>query len=243
MGPGHPHHPHGPHADGFPYGPHPDGFPYGPHPDGFGAWWLGPALLVALIGLLLLLWLAGDDRIAGLLGGAGGGLRAGWRARWRAAVARHREVAAAFAGYECDPQAVLRRPALADVREPATARFVDAFAEACARATERYPGRAAGDAFVDAVDRSARAWAAAKDVAERLHAVHFAPGERDLLRQAAALLTLARQSPHEGERLAAYAHAAHRLAELERLCGFVLPQHAAAVLQRDARTALAGSSA
>src|SRR4051812_35589781 len=121
MGPGHPHHPHGPHADGFPYGPHPDGFPYGPHPDGFGPWWLGPALLVALIWLLLLLWLGGDDRMPVLLGGAGARLRAGSGARWRAAVPRHREVGAAFAGYKCDPQAVLPRPAPADVREPATA--------------------------------------------------------------------------------------------------------------------------
>ena len=134
MGPGH-HHPHGAHGDGF------------------GPWWM-LTLLLMLFALVALARTVGVD-----------GLRelsfAGPRTRWRMAVTRHREVAAAFAAYECDAQAVWRRPALADVRRPATARFVEAFAEACALATDRYPGRRMAELFSAAVDRSARAWAAA----------------------------------------------------------------------------------
>jgi hypothetical protein len=133
---------------------------------------------------------------------------------------------------------VLHRPALADVRQPATARFVESFAEACALATDRYPGRAAGDAFVAAVDRASHAWTAATEAAERLRTAQFAPGERTLLEQTAALLSLARQTPHEGERLAAYGRAAQHLAELKRRCGWAMPQQASAVLSSEARRAL-----
>jgi hypothetical protein len=184
-----------------------------------------------------------DIGAADLVDGARARLAAGPRARWRAAAARHREIAAAFATYECDPQAVLRRPALADVRQPFTARFVEAFAEACALATDGYPGRAVADAFAAAADRAARAWTAASEAAERLRAVRFAPGERALLEQAAALLALARESPHDGERVAAYGRAAQRLAELERLCGWVLPQQATVVLRHEARAALVSAPA
>jgi hypothetical protein len=149
MGPG-----HHPHLDG------------GPHGDGFGFWWLGPLLPVLLLGvLLLLLWAMHTTGMTEWIGGAGARLAAGSRARWRAAIARHREIAAAFATYECDPQAVLHRPALADVRQPATARFVEAFAEACALTTDRYPGRARAETFAAAVDRSARTWTAATQAA------------------------------------------------------------------------------
>ena len=63
----------------------------------------------------------------------------------------------------------------------------------------------------------------------------FAPGEWTLLEQAAALLSLARQTPHEGERLAAYDRAAQHLAELKRRCGWMLPQQASAVLSSESR--------
>jgi hypothetical protein len=202
-------------------------------------WWLWP--LVPLLSLALFAmtwWFLRDIGVALLVDGTRDRLRAGSRARWRAAGARHREIAAAFAAYECDPQAVLYRPALADIREPATARFIEAFAEACALATDQYPGRAMADAFVLAVDRAAHAWTAATQMAERLRTAQFAPGEQTLLEQTAALLRLARQTPHEGERLAAYGRAAQHLAELKRRCGWVLPQQAAAVLQSEARRAL-----
>jgi hypothetical protein len=161
-------------------------------------WPVIPTLFLVL--LVLTVWALRDVGVAWLATGGRGWLAAGPRARWRAASARHREIAAAFAAYECDPQAVLHRPALADVRQPATARFIETFAEACALATDRYPGRATADAFVSAVDRAAHAWAAAAEAAERLRTAQFAPGERTLLEQTVALLSLARQTPHEGER-------------------------------------------
>jgi hypothetical protein len=200
-------------------------------------------MLASLLVLLLWWWAVRDIGLAGLVGGARGGLADDSRSRWSAAAARHREIAAAFGAYECDPQAVLRRPALADVRQPATAQFVEAFGEACALATDRYPGRSVADAFAMAADRAARAWAAATETAERLRAVQFAPGERALLDQAAALLALARQTPHDGERVAAYRRAAQRLADLEHCCGWALPQRATALLQHEARSALVGSQA
>ena len=223
MGPGH-HHPYPPHGSDW---------------DGFGLWWLWPIVPMLFLALFLLtVWAMRDVGIAWLVGGGRVRLAAGSRARWRAASLRHREIAAAFAAYECDPQAVLHRPALADVRQPATARFIESFAEACALATDRYPGRATADTFVAAVDHAAHAWTAAAQAAERLRSAQFAPGERTLLEQTAALLSLARQTPHEGERLAAYGRAAQHLAELKRRCGWVLPQQAAAVLSSEARGAL-----
>jgi hypothetical protein len=227
MGPDHPYPPHGPHWEGVPF---------------WSLWPVVPTLVLGSLIVLLMCWvLARDLGGTGLTGAAP--REPGARSRWRAATARHRAVATAFAAYECDPEAVLRRPGLADVRQPATARFVEAFAEACALATDRYPGRDVAEAFAVAADRAARAWSAAGDAAERLRAVQFAPGEQALLDQASALLALARQSPHEGERVAAYRKAGQRLAELERRCGWALPQPATAVLRHEARPALAGSAA
>ncbi|HZD14289.1 MAG TPA: hypothetical protein VE196_04020 [Pseudonocardiaceae bacterium] len=61
------------------------------------------------------------------------------RKRWRSAVCSHASAARKFADYECDPAAVLRHPDLADVTRPATALFIDAFAEANALSTDEYP--------------------------------------------------------------------------------------------------------
>ena len=124
---------------------------HGWHGHGFDLWpWL--MLLATLLVGLYLLWvlLRTRNRIRG---------------PWRAAVARHRDVAVAYAAYECDPLAVLRRPALADVRVPATARFVDAFAEAGGLLTDRYPGRERAAAFLRSVERAEGAWTTAVDVA------------------------------------------------------------------------------
>src|SRR5215213_3485558 len=87
MGPGHHHH----HRD----------FSHG---DGFVFWWLWP--IAAGLMILVLLSAAYD---LGLADGVRAWLAGGSRQRWRSAVLRHREIAAAFAAYECDPQAVLRR--------------------------------------------------------------------------------------------------------------------------------------
>ena len=97
-----------------------------------------------------------------------------WRARWDDAVLRHRATAQAFAEVECDLSALLRLPALADVEQPATARFIDAFAEANALHSEQFPGPVYAQKFVEAAERAERAWAAAVEVAERKGDSRFA---------------------------------------------------------------------
>ena len=97
-------------------------------------------LLSALFPLLLLMWVLSRwfllDALASRSRRALTQPRDTVRPRWDAAVARYAETARAYAAFECDPAAVLHRPALADVGEPATARFVDAFAEATALLTD-----------------------------------------------------------------------------------------------------------
>ncbi|WP_028921713.1 hypothetical protein [Pseudonocardia acaciae] len=94
-----------------------------------------------------------------------------WLAEWRAARQRFRELRDEYAGYECDPSAVLRLPALADVTVASTGRFVDAFAEALALHGEhedQEPAEASANAYVRAVEQAWRAWRAAREAAERL---------------------------------------------------------------------------
>jgi len=111
---------------------------------------------------------------------------------------------------------VLHRPALADVGVAATARFVDAFAEATALVTDAYPGPQMAERFVAAAERADRAWTAAVDAADRV-------------------LALARSSPHEAERRSAYERARRRLADLERRTGWALPRPAGELLAARAR--------
>lgn len=160
------------------------------------------------------------------------------RAVWSGAVARHRAVAEAFARFECDAQAVLATPALADVRQAPTARFVDAFAEAGALATERYPAAEFAQRFVEAVEREERAWAAAVAAAERSRDPRFSPGERSVLEQARRLLDVVASSPYAEERHTALRHALRKLRELERATGWQLPTAAALALQERARGVL-----
>src|SRR5918993_166378 len=135
------------------------GFHHGPPP-----WMDGPGvlfpLLSALFPLLLLLWVLSRWFVLDALAARGRDALAGRgdtvKPQWEAAVGRFGETARAYAAYECDPSAVLHRPALADVGEPATARFVDAFAEATALATDAYPGPQAGERFVAAAEGAER---------------------------------------------------------------------------------------
>jgi hypothetical protein len=236
----------------------PDGFGRGPVHD-WGHHWGGPGhgmhhhgpppwidgadvflpFLSALLPLLLLMWVLSRWFLLDALAARGRDAPAvvgdTVRPQWDAAVARYAEVARAYAAYECDPAAVLHRPSLADVREPATARFVDAFAEATALLTDAYPGPQAGARFVAAAERADRAWRAAVDAADRVRAARFAPGERALLEQTLALLALARSSPHEAERRSAYERARRRLADLERCTGWAVPRPAAELLAARAR--------
>ena len=158
-------------------------------------------LLSALFPLLLLMWVLSRwfllDALAARGRGAPAALHDAARPRWDAAVARYAETARAYAAFECDPAAVLHRPALADVGVAATARFVDAFAEATALATDAYPGPQMAERFVAAAERADRAWTAAVDAADRVRAARFAPGERALLEQT---LVAARAGPLEPAR-------------------------------------------
>jgi hypothetical protein len=223
---GHGHHRWHHHHHGPPWADGADGFP----------------IMPVLFTVALLLWVLhrmyGLDTLAAQIRSAIVGKPDAVRPQWDAAVERHAATARSYAAFECDPAAVLHRPALADVREPATARFVDAFAESCALATDEYPGPAAAERFVAATERAERAWAAAVDSAERVRAARFAPGERALVEQALALLSLARSSPHEAERRAAYARARRRLADLERRTGWALPRPAGELLAQRARGTL-----
>ncbi len=161
-----------------------------------------------------------------------------WRARWDDAVQRHHATALAFGEFECDLRELLRLPALADVEQPATARFVDAFAEANALRTEQFPGREYAQRFVGAVERAEQGWAAAVEAAERKRDARFVPGERRLIAQVESLLEVAASSHYESERRAAYQQARRRLAELERRTGWRLPRPAAAALELRARGVL-----
>jgi hypothetical protein len=164
-----------------------------------------------------------------------------WRARWDEAVARHRATAQAFADFECDLDAVLQRPALADVEQPATARFVDAFAEANALRTDEFPGPDYARRFVEAVEHAEQAWSAAVEAADRKRDSRFDRAERRLLAQVRTLLGVAASSTFESERRAAYQQAQRRLAELERRSGWRVPRPAAVALEHRARGMLAAA--
>ena len=239
-GPGYPPGPGRGMMRGFgPDGPH---FHHGPPHFIVGMdWWpvVGSLLMSALV--LALLWSGG---LALLMSQVTRGPRVerervDWRRRWQNAVDRHQAVAEAYARFECDAQAVLATPALADVRQPPTARFVDAFAEAVALATERYPARAFARRFIEAVEREERAWAAAVGAAQRSRDARFSPEERELLEQTRRLLDVVGSSEYEQERHTALRQALRKLRYLERRTGWQLPSPAALALEQRARGVLA----
>jgi hypothetical protein len=230
---------HGPGGHGGPGGfGGPMGWPGGF--DGPSAWLILPATVVAFLGVLLLLtllWRTG--RAPGML--AAPGPRAVADRAWESAVERHRALAAEYAAYECDPRSVLDLPALADVRQPATARFVDAFAESSALLTDRRPPEPYAGQFVEAVERAQRAWAAAREAARRRGGAAFGSAERALIDQLRTLLDVVDSSAFEAERRAAFTQARSRFAELERRTGWRLPAPAALAVEEGARPALAAA--
>jgi len=133
---------------------------------------------------------------------------------------------------------VLRLPALADVTVPSTARFVDAFAEAQALDTDTFPGPEHGAGFVSAVDRAERAWRAAREAAERIRLSGLDPAERATVERIIKLLTTARDSDSEPERLAAYSRARTELAKLDRAGVVHVPLPARVALDAAARSQL-----
>jgi hypothetical protein len=154
---------------------------------------------------------------------------------WTKARERFAALRAEYAAFECDPMQVLRRPALADVTVGSTARFVDAFAEAQALETDSFPPAEHATSFVSAVDRAERAWRAAVDAADRIRVSGLSPTERATVERVIKLLTTARDSDSDPERLAAYTRARSELARLDREGVIHLPRTAAAALDEAAR--------
>ena len=157
---------------------------------------------------------------------------------WAHARRRFDALRSAYAAYECDPMAVLRLPALADVSVESTARFVDAFAEAQALDTDVFPGGTHAPAFVTAVDRAERAWGAARQAAERIRLSKLSPSERATVERVIKLLTTARESDNDAERLAAYTRARSELAKLDKAGVVHVPLPATAALDAASRGAL-----
>jgi hypothetical protein len=154
---------------------------------------------------------------------------------WRATRARFAQLRSEYGQFECDPLAVLRLPALTDVTVPSTSRFVDAFAEAQALATDTEPPPEHHARFATAVERAERAWIAARDAAERIRLAGIPQEERATVERAIKLLTVARDTAHDAERLAAYGKARAELAKLERSGTLRLPRPAAAALEAAGR--------
>jgi hypothetical protein len=154
---------------------------------------------------------------------------------WRRARSRFATLRSEYAAHECDPMAVLRLPALSDVTVPSTGRFVEAFAEAQALETDAFPPAGHAAAFVAAVERAERAWRAARDAAERIRLSNLAPDERHSVERVIKLLTTARDSDNDAERLAAYGRARAELAKLDRTGVIHLPRTAQAALDVAAR--------
>lgn len=150
---------------------------------------------------------------------------------WKGARIRFQALCAEYAAHECDPMAVLRLPALSDVSVPSTGRFVEAFAEAQALETDALPPESHAAAFVAAVERAERAWRAARDAAERIRLSNLTPEERGAVERVIKLLTTARDSDNDAERLAAYSRARSELARLDRAGVIHMPRTAQAALE------------
>ncbi|GAA1275103.1 hypothetical protein GCM10009609_42720 [Pseudonocardia aurantiaca] len=160
------------------------------------------------------------------------------KAVWRRARDRFHALRGEYAAFECDAMQVLRLPALADVSVPSTARFVDAFAEAQALETDAYPPREHATSFVSAVDRAERSWKAAREAADRIRLSGLSPAERSTVERVIKLLTTARDSDSDPERLAAYSRARLELGKLDRAGVIHMPRPAEVALDAAARGAL-----
>lgn len=157
---------------------------------------------------------------------------------WGASRARFAQLRTEYGRFECDPLAVLRLPALTDVTVPSTGRFVDAFAEAQALDTDAEPPPEHRARYASAVDQAWRAWQAARDAAERIRLAGIPEQEHATVQRAIKLLTMARDSDHDAERMTAYAKARAELAKLDRSGTFRLPPAAVAALDAAARSQL-----
>jgi hypothetical protein len=162
---------------------------------------------------------------------------------WASAIERFDRLRGEYAAFETDPLQVLRLPALADVTVGSTARFVDAFAEAQSLRTEEHPDDETAARFAAAVERAEQAWHAAEDTAERIGRSALAPAERAAVERVVKLLTTARDSDSEPERVVAYARARAELARLRQAGVLDVPLPAQAALDQGARGALPAGDA
>jgi hypothetical protein len=158
------------------------------------------------------------------------------RQRWEQACERYDRVAGEYGGYESDALQVLRQPALADPAVPSTGRFIDAFHEAMALHTEQFPPEPMARQFIEAATSAEKAWAAAREAAEKLRASRFTPEERALIAQGIKLLELAQGGATPAEQEAALGAARGVLAKLERSAGTRLDWR----VPRSARQAIDG---
>jgi hypothetical protein len=138
------------------------------------------AALAAAVVALVLAAQRGITRVRTVISGHPDG-RAGrmaeyHRARWSIARERFAGLQREYAAYEADPGAVAARPALADVTVPATARFVQAYADAEYLCTDAEPTGPRREEFAAAVDRAVGAWHDAQRVAEGLAAARAERG-------------------------------------------------------------------
>ncbi|MGH4023836.1 MAG: hypothetical protein ACRDRV_04540, partial [Pseudonocardiaceae bacterium] len=161
---------------------------------------------------------------------------------WAATRARFDQLRSEYGQFECDPLAVLRLPALTDVRVPSPGRFVDAFAEAQALDTDAEPPSEHHARFAAAVDQAWRAWHAALDAAERIRLSGIPAEERATVQRAIKLLTVAQGSDNDAERSTAYAKARSELSKLDRSGALRLPPAAAAAVDAAARGQLPPAS-
>lgn len=157
---------------------------------------------------------------------------------WLRSRERFDALRSAYAAHECDPMAILRLPALSDTHVPSTGRFVEAFAEAQALESDSRPPDAQVAAFAAAVEGAERAWRAAVDAAERIRLSGLSPAERATVERVIKLLTTARESDSDAERLAAYSRARTELGKLDRAGVVHLPRPARAALDAAARGVL-----
>ncbi|MGD9531246.1 hypothetical protein [Pseudonocardia sp.] len=85
------------------------------------------------------------------------------------------------------------------------------------------------------MDRAERAWRAACDAAERIRLSGLSPTERGAVERTIKLLTTARDTSNDAERLAAYGLARNELAKLEKTGAVHVPRPAQDILDAAAR--------
>lgn len=135
---------------------------------------------------------------------------------WSTAREQFMKICELYATYECDPEELVRLPALADVTFGPTGRFVEAFFEANQLLTDTEPdNHLDARAFVAAAHKAGNAWHYAVAAAERVRDTRLDDDEKVLLRQARSSLKLARNAGTAGERVSAQDKAGRVMRELD----------------------------